>query len=196
MRRPVVAILVALLSLASLAMFGGCGGNKNKDTAKQYMKEADILYDEVETGWKELQDKQADLAGKAMQGDYAAFSGEAGDALRKEFEDALQGLSAKLDETKAAYAKINELDGVPDYQEYASKMIEVVGLNKEMIAAAQSLITEITNAFAAMAQGQEIDLMALLSGSEGFKTIGELQGKIEAAKKEADKIKKDKKLEQ
>lgn len=195
MRRSVVVTLVALLSLTSLIMVVGCGGNKNKETAKQYMKEADVLYDEVEQAWKSLQDQQTELFGKAMQGDYSAFSGEAGEALRKQFEDALKELDAKLDEANAAYDRINGLDGVPDYQEYASKMMEVVKLNKEMIAAAQGLITEISSAFASMSQGKEVDLLALISNSEGFKAFGELQTKIEAAKKEADKIKKDKKLE-
>mgnify|MGYP005846984801 CR=1 FL=1 len=182
MKKTAVICLILVLSLSLAAALAGCGGDKNKDTAKQYMREGDGYYEDAGVSWSDLEDKQTELAGKAMQGDYSAFTGEAGAALQKEIEKTLADIVETLDSASASYKKITGLEGVEDYKEYASKMIK-------------ALIKEMSDAFTAVAQGQDIDLISMLMGSENMKKIDELSSDLQTLEKDAEKIKKDKKLE-
>lgn len=195
MKKTAVICLILVLSLSLAAALTGCGGDKNKDTAKQYMREGDGYYDDADVSWSDLEDKQTELAGKAMQGDYTAFTGEAGAALQKEIEETLAAIVETLDSAAASYKKITGLEGVEDYKEYASKMIEAVEVRQSMVGVVKALIKEMSDAFTAVAQGQDIDLISMLMGSENMKKIDELSSDLQTLEKDAEKIKKDKKLE-
>jgi len=194
MKKTLLTGLILVLVLGLAAALSGCG-DKNKDTAKQYMQEGDAYYEEAKVSWSDMESKQTELAGKALQGDYSAFTGEAGAALQKEIEDTLADVVETLDSAMASYKKITGLEGVEDYKEYASKMIEAVETKKSMVEATKGLIKEMSEAFAAVAQGQDIDLMSMLMGSESMKEVQDLASKAESLEKEAEKIKKDNKLE-
>ena len=195
MKKTAVICLILVLSLSLAAALAGCGGDKNKDTAKQYMREGDGYYEDAGVSWSDLEDKQTELAGKAMQGDYSAFTGEAGAALQKEIEKTLADIVETLDSASASYKKITGLEGVEDYKEYASKMIEAVKVRQSMVGVVKALIKEMSDAFTAVAQGQDIDLISMLMGSENMKKIDELSSDLQTLEKDAEKIKKDKKLE-
>lgn len=194
MKKTLLIGLVVVLSLGLVVAVTGCG-DKNKDTAKQYMKEGDAYYEEAKVTWSDMENKQTELAGKAMQGDYSAFTGEAGAALQKEIEAALAGISKTLDSAADSYKKITGLEGVEDYKEYASVMMEAVEVRQSMVEVAKALIMEISEAFAAVAQGKDVDLIAMLMGSENMKKVDEMAAELSKLEKEAEKIKKDKKLE-
>lgn len=193
MKKALLIGLVVVLTLALVVAVAGCG-DKNKDTAKQYMREGDGYYEEAKVTWSDMENKQTELAGKAMQGDFSAFTGEAGAALQKEIETALAGINAKLDEAAASYEKITGLEGVEDYKEYASVMIDAVEVRQSMVDAAKALIVEMSEAFAAVAQGKDVDLISMLMGSENMKKVDELAAELTKLEKEAEKIKKEKNL--
>ncbi|MBC7246526.1 MAG: hypothetical protein H5T73_01940 [Actinobacteria bacterium] len=193
MKKALLIGLVVVLTLALVAAVAGCG-DKNKDTAKQYMREGDGYYEEAKVTWSDMENKQTELAGKAMQGDFSAFTGEAGAALQKEIETTLAGINDKLDEAAASYKKITGLEGVQDYKEYASVMIDAVEVRQSMVDAAKALIVEMSEAFAAVAQGKDVDLISMLMGSENMKKVDELAAELTKLEKEAEKIKKDKNL--
>ncbi len=195
MKKLLVAMLVAALCLSTLALVAGCGGDKNKDEAKSYMKKGDEYIDAVETTWEGLEEKQTEIATKAIGGDYSAFTGEAGTALKKEFEDTFTAIGKDIDAAYAEYKKITGLDGVQDYKDYAEKMMEAIELMKKQLTAAQTLLTKLSDALTALAQGQQVDLITMMMESEEMTMLQELGDDIDKLMKEAEQIKLDKKLE-
>jgi hypothetical protein len=195
MRKLLVAGLIAALCLSALAFVAGCGGDKNRDEAKSYMKSGDEYIDAVETTWEGLEEKQTEIATKAIGGDYSAFTGEAGAALKKEFEGIFADVAKNIDAANAEYEKITGLEGVQDFKDYAAKMMEATELMKKQLETAQTLLAELSGALTALAQGQQIDLISMMMESEEMTTLQELGEKIDKLMKEADQIKLDKKLE-
>lgn len=193
MKKTLVIGLTIILSLGLALALTGCG-DKNKDTAKQYMQDGDAYYEEARVSWSDIEGKQAELGAKVVQKDYSAFTGEAGAALQKEIETALAEIVASLESAVASYKKITGLEGVEDYKEYASKMIEAAETRESMVEAAKALINEMTTAFTALAQGQDVDFMSMLMGSENMKKLDELATEVAKLEKEAEKIKQEKKL--
>jgi len=195
MRKLLVTVLIAALCLSTLAFVAGCGGDKNKDEAKSYMKSGDEYIDTVETTWQGLEEKQTEIATKAIGGDYSAFTGDAGTALKKEFEDTFAAIAKNIDSAEAEYKKITGLEGVQDYKDYAAKMMEATEVMKKQLAAAQTLLAKLSDALTALAQGQQIDLISMMMESEEMTMLEELGDQIDKLMKEADQIKLDKKLE-
>jgi hypothetical protein len=195
MRKAVVIILIAALSLSMLAMLAGCGGDANKDEAKQLMKAGDNYMSAVETALADLEAQQADLATTALGGDLSSVTGEAGEALQEEVEDILDSIESNLLAAQAEYEKILGLDGVEDYKEYASKMIEAVDIYIEQLGVTRALVAMLVEALMAMAQGQDVDIIGMLMNSEELQMIDELGKQGDALVDEANKLKKDKKLE-
>ncbi len=195
MKKLLVAGLIAALCLSTLAFVAGCGGDKNKDEAKSYMKKGDEYIDAVETTWEGLEEKQTEIATKAIGGDYSAFTGEAGAALQKEFEDTFAAIGKDIDAADAEYRKITGLEGVQDYKDYAAKMMEAIELMKKQLAAAQTLLAKLSEALTALAQGQQVDLISMMMESEEMTMLEQLGEDIDKLMKEAEQIKLDKKLE-
>ncbi|MBC7229196.1 MAG: hypothetical protein H5T74_02235 [Actinobacteria bacterium] len=195
MKKLLVAGLIAALCLSTLAFVAGCGGDKNKDEAKSYMKKGDEYIDAVETTWEGLEEKQTEIATKAIGGDYSAFTGEMGEALKKEFEETFAAIGKNIDAAYAEYKKINGLEGVQDYKDYAAKMMEAIELMKKQLAAAQTLLAKLSDTLIALAQGQQVDLISMMMESEEMTMLQELGDDIDKLMKEAEQIKLDKKLE-
>lgn len=195
MRKLMLAVLIAALCFSTLAFVAGCGGDKNKDEAKSYMKKGDEYIDGVQTTWEGLEEKQTEMATKAIGGDYSAFTGEAGEALKKEFEDTFAGIAKDLDAANEEYNKITGLEGVEDYKDYAAKMMEAIELMEKQLEAAQTLLADLSDALTALAQGQQVDLISMMMESEEMTMLQELGDDIDKLIKEADQIKLDKKLE-
>lgn len=195
MKKAVVVLLIAALSLSMLAFLAGCGGDANKDEAKNYMKAGDNYMTEVKTATEELEGLQTDLASTAMGGDMSAITGEAGEAVQAEVAAILDTIETSLSSAEAEYEKILALEGVQDYKDYATLMIEAIGAYMEQLGYTQTLVDTLTQALMAMAQGQDIDIISMMMESEELQKIDELGKQGDALVDEADQLKLDKKLE-
>ncbi len=195
MKKAVTILFVTALTLSMLAFLAGCGGDANKDEAKSLMMAGDKYMDSVMLKTEELAAMQTDLASTAMGGDMSALSGDAGDAMQEQVEGILSGIETDLEAAKAEYEKINALDGVEDYKEYASKMIEATDAYLEQLQYTSQLVEKLITALGAMAQGQDVDIITLMMESEELTKIEELGEAGDELAEEANQIKLDKKLE-
>jgi len=195
MKKAVVFVFITALALSMLAFLAGCGGDANKDEAKQLMMDGDKYIDSVEQTTAELETLQGDLAASALEGDASAITGEAGAAMSEQVAQILEDIATDLTAAKAEYEKILDLDGVQDYKDYASKMIEAVDVYLEQLDYTGILVTKLGDALTAMAQGQDIDIISLMMESEELAKVEELGAQGDDLKDEAEQIKLDKKLE-
>ncbi|RJP28409.1 MAG: hypothetical protein C4536_12545 [Actinobacteria bacterium] len=196
MKRAVVVFLVAALALSMLAVLAGCGSDADKDEAMQLMKSGDAYMAEVKQMTKDLEAEQTDLAAAALEGDMSAISGEAGAALQEMVMGILDAIAENLEAASAEYEKIIALSGVQDYKDYANKMIEAIGVYMEQLDYTGQLVDMLTEALAAMAAGEDIDIISLMMDSEELKKVGELGQEGDALAAEAKQIQEDKKLEE
>jgi enamine deaminase RidA (YjgF/YER057c/UK114 family) len=197
MKRAVVAILVAVLSLTMLSLLGGCGGEADKEEAQSLMKSGDNYMSEVQLATEELQAMQGDLTASAMGGDTAALTGEAGAAMQAQVEEILDSMEASLKAAQGEYEQILALDGVEDYKEYANTMLEAIDVYLEQLGYTRELIGMLVESLSAMAASGSFDLTALmgLMESEAYTKIEELGNQGDELVEEAEQIKLDKKLE-
>lgn len=197
MKKAVVILLVAVLSLAMLVFLGGCGGDADKEEAQSLMNSGDNYMSEMKLSTEELQSMQADLTAAAMGGDPSALTGEAGDAMQAQVEDILNSMESSLESAQAEYEKILELEGVQDYKDYATKMLEAIDIYTEQLGYTRTLIGMLVESLTSMAASGNFDLnnlMALME-SEEFTKIEELGTQGDKLVEEAEQIKIDKKLE-
>jgi len=197
MKKAVVILLVAVLSLAMLVFLGGCGGDADKEEAQSLMNSGDNYMSEMKLSTEELQSMQADLTAAAMGGDPSALTGEAGDAMQAQVEDILNSMESSLESAQAEYEKILELEGVQDYKDYATKMLEAIDIYTEQLGYTRTLIGMLVESLTSMAASGNFDLnnlMALME-SEEFTKIEELGTQGDELVEEAEQIKIDKKLE-
>ena len=195
MKKAVVFVFITALALSMLAVLAGCGGDANKDEAKQLMISGDKYMDSVEQKTADLQSLQTDLAATALEGDTSAITGDAGTALGEQVGQILEDIGADLEAAKAEYEQILALDGVQDYKDYASKMIEAVDVYLEQLDYTGILVTKLGEALTAMAQGQDIDIITLMMNSEELQKVDELGAQGDELRDEAEQIKLDKSLE-
>ncbi|MDD3719225.1 MAG: hypothetical protein PHP28_11250 [Actinomycetota bacterium] len=195
MRKAVVVIIITALSLSMLAFVAGCGGDANKDDAKEFMTAGDKYMSDAKLKGEELENLQTELGSAAISGDMSAISGEAGQAMQEEVDGILDGIDSDLEAAKAEYEKILALEGVQDYKDYASKRIEAVEAYTEQQVNIRQLVGSLIDALAAMAQGQDIDIISMFMESEEYEKIEEYGSLGDKLVKEADQIKLDKKLE-
>jgi len=195
MKKAVVIALVAALALSMLAFLAGCGGDANKDEAKEIMSAGDLYMSEVLQLTADLETMQTDLATTALEGDMSAITGEAGTALQENVAGILDSIGENLRLAQAEYKKIIALDGVEDYKEYANKMIEAIDVYLEQLDYTGQLVGMLSDALTAMAQGQDVDIISLMMESEELQKVDELGKEGDALVDEANQIKLDKNLE-
>ncbi|MDY6795019.1 MAG: hypothetical protein SWK76_07035 [Actinomycetota bacterium] len=189
MKKTLVVVIITAMVLGVVAI-AGCGGDANKDEAKQFMESGDAKMDTVITKWSGVEEQQAELATAALEGDYSEFTEESATAIADEMES-IQGT---LDEAYADYLAITGLDGVQDYRDYAGKMMEVIELWKKKVDNVGKLLASLTEAMIAAQGGAEVDLLTLMMESEEYADIQELDEQIDTLTEEAEQIKTDKKL--
>ncbi len=195
MRKAMVVLVVTALSLSMLAFLAGCGGDAGKDEAKRLMKAGDAHMAAVAESTKELEAMQSDLAATALGGDAAALAGEEGAALQEQVTDILDGIAADLAAAEEEYQDILALEGVQDYKDYASKMLDAIAAYTQQLSYTGSLVEKLTGALAAMAQGQDVDIITMMIESEEMTLVQELGAQGDGLAGEADQIKLDRKLE-
>lgn len=187
MKKWLVLFMAAMLASTLAVSLLGCGGEKDLETAKALMKEGDTKYDEVETTGRTLEDKQAEIAKALLSGGTATLTPEQLEQAKKEIEDAISEMSSNLQAAKASYEQILDLEGVEKYREYASKMLEVIDKNQELLDQVEALIGKFMQMLAA---GTTPDLSVLIE-SEEMKKINELSQAIDDLLSEARKTKSD-----
>jgi len=195
MKKALVVILIAALSLSMLAFLAGCGGEKNKDEAKQLMGKGDDYMEAVETSWTGLEEKQAAFVAKAMQGDMSAFTGAAGEATMKEFQDSFVEIDKDLKAANDEYNAIMNLEGVQDYKDYASKTTEAIAVLQKQLQAAEKLLTDLSTTLANTSPDQLNQVLMSLAGSESLQALTDLGEQADALIKDANQIKQEKKLD-
>jgi hypothetical protein len=195
MRKALVILLIAALSLSMLAFLAGCGSDANKDEAKNFMNAGDNYMDEVNTLWDTLSELETDIGTQVMSGDFSGLTGDAGAAMMQKFEDAFAGIDSGLKNAKTQYQSITSLDGVEDYKLYADKMLEAIDIDAKRLTSAQKLSTDSIAAFEQMQASGNIDLTALMGGEER-QLLTDLEDQSLQLQDEAAQIKLDKKLSQ
>jgi hypothetical protein len=193
MRKAVIVFLVAALSLSIVAV-AGCGTDQNKEDAKAFMMAGDEYYDTFVTEWEGLQEKQTAMVTQVMGGDYSSITGEAGQQMATDIEDLFVSMQGNLKSANDEYEKINGLENVTDYEDYAGLMQESIVLWNKALNAGMAFKDEVMQVLTDMAAGQQVDLMSVLTGSTALQEITSLTEDAQAKAKEADSLKTDKKL--
>jgi hypothetical protein len=130
MKKALLVVLIAALSMSMLAVIAGCGTNQNKQDAQTYMKAGDDYMATAKVSSDYLQEKQASFTSVVMSGDLSAFTGAAGDALKKDLEDNFAKIDQNLKLANDEYNKIIAFDDVQDYKDYAANR---AGLGKAAV---------------------------------------------------------------
>lgn len=195
MRKGLIVLLIAALSLSMLVFLAGCGTNKNKEDAKKYMTSGDDYMDAVELEMASLDELQTSVITKAIAGDYSELFGAAGEATKQKMTDTFTGIAKNLSAANGEYKSIIALDDVQDYKDYANKMMEAIAIYENQIQAMEKLVADFETAIVAISQGQKIDIVSMFMGNEAVQAVTDLGEQADMLVKEAQQIKKDKKLD-
>ncbi len=194
MRKVLIALLIATLLMSMLAVIAGCGTNKNKQDAQNYMKAGDDYMDAAQISWDYLEEKQTSFTAVVMSNDFSAFTGAAGEALKKDFEDNFAKIDQNLKLANGEYKNIIALDDVQDYKDYANKMIEAIAVDQQRLLALEKLLTDLSALIAAKIADPKVDVLSGIMNNPAIQQLTDLQEQAESLKKEAEQLKLDKKL--
>ncbi|OFW55723.1 MAG: hypothetical protein A2W01_10410 [Candidatus Solincola sediminis] len=187
MRKILVIALAAALALSLVAFIAGCGGDKDKDTAKQHKTDGDASWQLSKDEWKTIQDLQTQVTTAIMSGDLSSLQGTAATTLIKKFEDSFDTITTSDAAAKQQYTAISSLSGVQDYKDYASQMLQAIDLDGQRVMAYENLITSITSYIQSLPAGTTPDLQQLASNPD-YARLTELDLEIEGIEKAADSI--------
>lgn len=193
MRRTLIVVLAVALTLSLVALVAGCGGNKDKDTAKQYMSDGDASWQLAQDQWNKVTDLQTQITTTLMSGDLSPLQGAAGTALAKQFQDAFAVVNQNDQAAKQQYDSISALNDVQDYKDYASQMLQAIDLDQQRVMAFESLIQSITSYIQSLPAGQQPNLQQLASNPD-YQRATDLETQIQNIVKSADQLRLDKKL--
>jgi hypothetical protein len=194
MKKALVIILIAALSVMLAAVLVGCSSGGQTDEAKVLMDAGDEAYAAAMMDYDEINEVQGELANAAMSGDTSAFTGEAGEMLAEEFQTILDSFSVNMGIAQTSYDEIAVLDGVEDYKNYADLMSQAATLRSSQVP----LITALVEDFMVMvaeseATGTPIDLNVLLE-SEELAQLTEIDEQASDLEKQAEDLKQEKNL--
>ena len=194
MKKALVIILIAALSVMLAAVLAGCGGGGQTDEAKTLMEAGDEAHAAAMMDYDEITAVQGELANAAMSGDTSAFTGEAGEMMLEEFTTILDSFEVNMGIAQTSYDEIQVLDGVEDYKEYADLMSQAATLRMSQVP----LINDLVDDFLAMvaesqATGQPLDLNALIE-SEALAQLTEIDEETSDLEKQAEDLKQEKDL--
>jgi hypothetical protein len=191
MRRFLVAALAVALTLAMLALVMGCGGGSaDKDTAKQYMNDGDTNWQAASNEWDNINNMQAQITSQVMSGDVSILQGTAGQDLMAKFQASFDTITADDKAAQEQYSAILQLNGVQDYQDYATQMLNVIDLDQQRVMAWEAFTQKLAGMVTA---GGALDIQQLASDPD-LQHITDLASQIDSAEKEAESIKSSKKL--
>ena len=187
MKRVLVLLMVTLLGLTVLVA-AGCGGDTAQ--AQEYLKAADEAYTEAQAQGEEILNILTPMLAGAMAGNYAAVTPE---VLANGSELIQESLDTLLPDAAAAYAKVNDLEGVEDYQAYADAMLKTIESDTEALAGTKGLI----DSLAPIAQSGDAAQVEqwFRTNSAVIMQLQELQTVSEENYVKAQKVKSEKNLE-
>jgi hypothetical protein len=194
MKKALVIILIAALSIMLAAVLVGCSSGGQTDEAKVLKDAGDEAYAAGMMDYEGMNEVQGEIANAAMSGDTSAFTGEAGQMLAEEFTTILDSFSVNMGIAQTSYDEIQVLDGVEDYKEYADLMSQAATLRLSQV----DLITALVTDFMAMAAESEatgvaIDLNVLLE-SEELAQLTEVDEQASDLEKQAEDLAQEKNL--
>ena len=195
MRKAMIVLLIAVLSLSMLAFFAGCGTNQNKEDAKNFMISGDDYMNVVDSEWIKINDMQNDAVAKMMQEDYASFIGAAGETAKQAFETSFDTIDKSEKAAAEEYKSITALDDVQDYKDYANKMLEATAFREQQLQAAEKLLNDLVTLLGEKGAGQQVDVLSVMMNSPEIQMVTDYKQQADALIKEAEQIKQDKKLE-
>ena len=194
MKKALVIVLIAALSVMLAVALAGCGGDGQTDEAKTLMEAGDEAYAAGMMDYDEMNAVQGEIANAAMSGDTSAFTGEAGQMLAEEFQTILESFELSMGLAQTSYDEIQILDGVEDYKEYADLMSQAAGLRLSQVELISTLVTNfMAMAAESEATGQPIDLNVLLE-SEELAQLTEIDEEASDLEKQAEDLKQEKNL--
>lgn len=187
MRRWFKVSMVALLALAvivSLAV-AGCGENKDKKQAREYMNAGDELYNQASKTFGELQQVQQSALTELKDA-----TPQKVEEFDKKLSDLADQLNGNLLGALEQYDKIEALKDVEDYKAYAQKMKNLILQYQAMMEMGTSVKEKLVTM---ILSGQPIDPTALMQDPD-LKALMDMQSEIQKMEKEAKAFKADKKL--
>jgi|GEM_PF-3226831 len=180
-----VSLAAALCVMVASLTLAGCGESKDKQQAKEYMNAGDEKYSQASKVFAELQQVQTSALTELK--DATPEKVQEFEKKLSELGDQLNGfLLAALEE----YDKIQGLNDVEDYKNYAQKMKDVIYQYQAMIEKGTSVKEKIVNM---ILSGQPIDTAAMMQDPD-LKALMDMQSEIQKMEKEAKAYKTDKKL--
>jgi hypothetical protein len=136
MKKIFALLLVLVLGVTLLAVVG-CGGDT--DQAKEYIKEADAAYEAVNKKMEALSETLATTVGGAMSGNFSAITPETMSATAATIDEVLK----ELPEVAKLYEKVEDLEGVEDYQNYADAMVKTISAQEAAVLNGKNLLEAI-----------------------------------------------------
>ncbi|MDY6795435.1 MAG: hypothetical protein SWK76_09195 [Actinomycetota bacterium] len=183
MKRYMTIIALLALVTITLSFVAGCG-NDNKTEAKKIMEEADAIISQIEADMEELLANMSETFYNVSDMDSLTTAVD-------ETKDATAELSDKADEAAAEYEKINDLEGVEDYQEYADLQIMSGDIFKDMLDTIDEFLDEMMEAVESGAVDEETMTEIAESFQAELTERGMLMDEAETA---AEELKEDKNL--
>lgn len=161
MKRFGVLLLVMVMALAVVASVAGCGSNKNKETAREYMNAGDALYLDGVKAYDEM---------NKMMPKLMTAAGDELTALVGSMSAQGNAVQAAMAAARTEYEKILPLTGVEDYVTYANMQIDLTKMYDDLLQAGSAMIEK----YLPQIQAGTLDITTLLSGPEyqRIQTIG------------------------
>ena len=173
MRKYTVLTVCLALVAAAAIIISGCGGNTSQ--AKQDMNKGDQLMTQVETKAKQFQTAVQEGLGDITN-----------PATIQQIKDMAKSIDTTAQQSRAAYAKIDSLKGVPDYVEYADLQIQLIENLSKSVGAMNKFLDQSSAAKTAS------DLQA---ASEAYqKDLQAFNDQMSKLEEKASKLKTDKDL--
>lgn len=187
MKKLLALFLVLVMGVTVLAL-AGCGGG-DTEQAKTDLREADQEYAALEEELTTLQTTLTTTIGGAMSGNFSVVTPEA----LQQADQAVTGALEKIPRIKESYARVDELDGVEDYNDYASAMQEVLTAQEKAIRSGKQLIDSL---MPVVASGDTAQIQQWFqANNSALMEAQSTASEVDDAYREAQRIKSDNDLE-
>jgi len=187
----IIAILIIVAVVLSLVFFVFKGDDTGK--AKEYVKKADAIAMALEPKGQEIGNNLSAL-GQAMEGGRIQSSDQY-ESEANPIRTATAELLDKIKDVKDEYKKVEDLEGVDDYKEYAKTRMEQADHMSAMMHSVNEMLDYISKLFVRIESGQVPDESEISSNINSFvEQISNEQSKIEELDKEAKSLKKELKI--
>jgi hypothetical protein len=185
-KKVLTLLLVVVLGLAALAVVG-CGGDTTQ--AQDYLKAADADYAASQKNTQELEALLTPMLAGAMSGNFAVLTV----AGIQQADGIIQQGLADLPGIREQYAKVDSLNGVDDYKQYADAMVKTVDADMAALKGIKSLMDSLTPVVQSGNQAAIAEWFQ--ANSATVVQLQELQSALEKAYSDAQQIKKENNLQ-